>query len=50
VPVVCQPLSSFRAVAEQCGLSLTDADVESFRADAGSVDAYNLARCRTNAP
>src|SRR5712691_1785243 len=43
VSVVLPTPKQLRAVAEQCGLSLTDADVESFRGlMQGSVDAYNL--------
>src|SRR5712691_3638554 len=43
VSVVLPTPKQLRAVAEQCGLSLTDADVESFRGlMQGSVDAHNL--------
>jgi amidase len=43
VSVVLPTPKQLRAVAEQCGLSLTDADVESFRGlMQGSIDAYNL--------
>ncbi len=41
--VVLPTPTQLRAVAEQCGLSLTDEDVASFRGlMQGSVDAYNL--------
>ena len=43
VSVALPTQSQLRAVAEQCGLSLTDEDVASFRGlMQGSVDAYNL--------
>jgi amidase len=43
VSVALPTQSQLRAVAEQCGLSLTDDDVASFRGlMQGSVDAYNL--------
>ena len=36
-------IAQLRDVAKQCGLSLADADLESFRGlMAGSVDAYNI--------
>ena len=43
VTVVLPTPAQLRAVAEQCGLSLTDDDVASFRGlMQGSIDAYNL--------
>lgn len=45
--VVLPTPAQLRSVAEQCGLSLTDDDVASFRGlMQGSIEAYNLSTLR----